>query len=359
MAAGEMGLAGSYGGGGHMFVEYLLDSSPVRAAVLRPAHWSISLLGSVAGAAATLLCLRWAFPLAEPGVAVRYALLAGVFFAAHSLMVCYTYADAHHLGYGYRRWSVLVLLFSVVAFVLYLLHSAARSGNWKRATLPLAYAFQFALAGLLVLIPLVHTDVLPGYSWIETVPLAPRAGSPHGRGTGRAPRKTSTKPVAPSQIVMPQEIPSSVDMSPDTGGPSEESGIGAGPGTPWGVPDGVPDGTDLAPVVAPPASPPPEKPPTPTRIRQTSTLQAAKLIYGPEPPYPQLAIMTRVQGTVLLRAIISREGTIQDLRVVSGHPLLVRAAVQVVSLWRYRPTVLNGEYVEVETEIQVVFRLSN
>ena len=82
------------------------------------------------------------------------------------------------------------------------------------------------------------------------------------------------------------------------------------------------------------------------------------LIYKPQPGYPPMARAVRVPGPVVLRAIISKTGTIENLQVISGHPLLVKAAVDAVSQWRYRPYVLNGEPVEVETQVIVNFTLS-
>ena len=81
------------------------------------------------------------------------------------------------------------------------------------------------------------------------------------------------------------------------------------------------------------------------------------LIYRIQPDYPALARQVRIQGLVVLRAMISRDGTIENLQVLSGHPMLVRAALDAVRQWRYRPYVLNGEPVEVETEVKVNFVL--
>lgn len=82
------------------------------------------------------------------------------------------------------------------------------------------------------------------------------------------------------------------------------------------------------------------------------------LIHRVQPEYPQLARQARIQGTVVLRAIISREGRIENLQVLSGHPLLVPAALDAVRQWRYRPYSLNDEPVEVETQITVNFTLT-
>jgi protein TonB len=74
--------------------------------------------------------------------------------------------------------------------------------------------------------------------------------------------------------------------------------------------------------------------------------------------YPPLARQTRISGTVRLHAIIGKDGSVQQLEVLSGHPLLVQAALDAVRQWRYRPTLLNGEPVEVDTTIDVIFSLN-
>jgi protein TonB len=94
-------------------------------------------------------------------------------------------------------------------------------------------------------------------------------------------------------------------------------------------------------------------------VKISEPVQRALLISRPEPRYPPLAMQTRKEGTVLLHAIISRDGRISDLEVVSGSPWFVQAALEAVRQWRYRPTILNGEPVEVETSITVIFRLSH
>jgi protein TonB len=83
----------------------------------------------------------------------------------------------------------------------------------------------------------------------------------------------------------------------------------------------------------------------------------AQLISRVEPQYPLLARETRTEGAVKLHAIVGRDGRITSLEIVSGHPLLVKAALDAVRQWRYNPTMLNGEPVEVETSITVIFRL--
>jgi protein TonB len=94
------------------------------------------------------------------------------------------------------------------------------------------------------------------------------------------------------------------------------------------------------------------------RIRVGGLVQSGKLRHGPAPVYPPLARQARISGQVRLEAIIDRQGRIQNLRVLSGHPLLVPAAIEAVRQWIYEPTLLNGDPVEVMTQIDVHFRFA-
>ncbi len=93
-------------------------------------------------------------------------------------------------------------------------------------------------------------------------------------------------------------------------------------------------------------------------IRVGGEVIAAKGLFQPKPTYPPIALMTHTQGTVVLQAIIGRDGTVQDLKVLSGPALLIHAAMEAVKTWRYQPTLLNGEPVDVLTEISVTFTLA-
>ena len=148
----------------------------------------------------------------------------------------------------------------------------------------------------------------------------------------------------------------------------ESSGVGGVVGgVPGGVAGGSPGGVlggiiGSVPTSAPPPPPPPpakvEKPKTPSRITIGGNVQQAKLVRQPKPVYPPLAKQARISGVVHLAAVISKDGTIQDLKVISGHPLLIPAALEAVKQWVYQPTLLNGEPVEVSTQIDVNFTLS-
>jgi protein TonB len=105
------------------------------------------------------------------------------------------------------------------------------------------------------------------------------------------------------------------------------------------------------------AAPPPPKA-AQTRIRQGGNVTAAKLMNKVQPQYPPLARQTRISGTVRLHAIIGKNGQVEQLEVMNGHPLLVQAALDAVRQWKYQPTQLNGEPVEVDTTIDVIFSLN-
>jgi periplasmic protein TonB len=98
------------------------------------------------------------------------------------------------------------------------------------------------------------------------------------------------------------------------------------------------------------------RPATPSRV-VVSELSSGSLIHRVQPNYPAIAKTAGIQGEVVLQAVISRDGQIESLRPISGHPLLLRAAMDAVRQWRYRPYVLNGQTIEVETQISVIFRM--
>ena len=96
---------------------------------------------------------------------------------------------------------------------------------------------------------------------------------------------------------------------------------------------------------------------TTARIKQGGAVTAASIITQTQPSYPPLARQARIQGAVVLHAIIDKQGRVAQLEVVSGHPLLVQSAMEAVRQWRYKPTQLNGDPVEVDTTIQVTFTM--
>lgn len=105
--------------------------------------------------------------------------------------------------------------------------------------------------------------------------------------------------------------------------------------------------------------PVPTRPTAPAQVHVGGAVQAGNLIFAPKPVYPRIAVISHMQGTVHIQAIIERDGSIGNLKVLSGPPLLINAALDAVKQWRYKPTLLNGQPVEVVTEIDVNFALSS
>jgi len=346
-----------------MFDDTLLESSPSRASVLKGRHWLLSLAIGVV----VFLVLFFVLPVlvfgAETKVIVAQAIIGGVVAFAYSLMCCYVWADARHLKLNATLWFVITLLLNIVGFIAYLIYSAVKTDNWKRATIPIAYIIEGVVVGMLVLVPLIYTEALPSSQLMTFLAAPPPPPPPPPPPAAAAPVRVVKRVTVEDIMKAPTVIPKTIKVIKDEPEPVNTGAVGVVGGVPGGVPGGQVGGVlgGVIGGVLSPAAPPPPPPPkaaTPKRIRVGGQVESAKLIFQPKPDYPQLAKMARIQGVVRLEAIISKDGTIQDLKVVSGHPLLVKAALEAVQRWRYQPTLLNGEPVEVVTEIDVNFTLA-
>lgn len=218
-----------------------------------------------------------------------------------------------------------------------------------------SFGLQAILVTCMLMLPLFYTQVLPFAPPVSTLltvphgdpdppppqPQQPPSGSPGGQGGYHH-----------TAWIVPIHIPLGVHNGPDPGtplppdiGPIGEGWSGAGPYVPYA--------TGPGPVPVMPRKPDPPKP------IKLSHMSEGSLIYRVEPPYPPMAKIAGVQGPVELAAVIGRDGRIENLQVLSGHPLLVRAAVDAVAKWRYKPYLLNDAAVEVETRITMNFILSH
>jgi len=222
--------------------------------------------------------------------------------------------------------------------------------SWTTLT---SFSLEALAIGLLLLIPILKTVGLPPAHPSISTPVSMSRPAPM-QVTESVSRAGSTS--APTQTVNVIHLPtqrnySQIGVSVEDPGPPPTGPIGSGLGDRTGP--GIP-GIDFGPS----AQPMPVAPPKPiTRAIRTSSMQAGNLIHRVTPTYSQIARSGRVQGAVVLSAIISKEGTIENLQVLSGHPLLVPSAIEAVRQWRYRPYILNGDPVEVETQITVNFTL--
>jgi protein TonB len=238
-------------------------------------------------------------------------------------------------------------------------------GKTKRPyTILLSFAIQIALIGILVIIPLIYYETMPGAQLssflVAPAPPPPPPPPPPPQQVVKVVH-TAPKQFIANQLIAPKAVPSKILMVTEEEAPLSSGVIGGIPGGmpgAGGVLGGIIGGLPSAPPPpAPKTPPPPPKPTGPAKIG--GNVVAANLINPVKPVYPPLAKMARQQGTVKFEAMISKEGTIEELKVVSGPPLLIQAATDAVKQWRYRPTILNGEPVEVQTTIDVNFSLSN
>jgi protein TonB len=228
-------------------------------------------------------------------------------------------------------------------------------------TVAVSLSLQCGVVATLLLLPLLRPETLRMpeppkahliRAWITQPPLPPQ----------KAISRTATiaAPAAPRPLVyVPTNLRTTAARRVDV--PSAEAeltGWAGPPTTAFGAP--LTDTTVLPPraVAQSPAVATPSKTVAAGPLKVGGDVESARLLFGPHPSYPTIAIAARSQGVVRLEAVIAANGSIRNLRVVSGPPLLVAAALDAVRQWRYQPTLLNGVAVEVLTEIEVNFSLA-
>ena len=215
---------------------------------------------------------------------------------------------------------------------------------------------QLLLLAALIIVPLYFTDPLPAKRETVTLLYAPPPAPPASNTTTfRVPTVTPT--YTSSKINIPKPVKAAEEAPPTPVGAAG----GVVGGVPGGLVGGLPGGalgdvlgsTRGAPVLARTPEPMPIK-----RVRLAPRIVEANLIHDVSPTYPPEAGRERIEGTVVLLAVIGKDGTVQDVRIESGLPILAQAAIDAVKQWRYRPYLLNGEPVEVDSRITINFTLS-
>jgi periplasmic protein TonB len=221
-----------------------------------------------------------------------------------------------------------------------------RSRRWMVVTL----AMNGTVLAILVLIPLVFPDALPRHM-ITTLLVAPEAPKPEVR-----PEPVRVQPARPhnftefdeGRLIAPGIIPRTplTPQGPEL--PFHAENLGAQGSEVIGSDGtGIFNGQHVTVVHSP----------VPASIHLSSKLVEGNIVYKSIPQYPAIAKAVGAQGTIVLQAMISKTGTIENLHVISGPPMLQQAAIDAVKTWRYKPYMLNGQAVEVETTVNVIFKL--
>jgi protein TonB len=239
-----------------------------------------------------------------------------------------------------------------------LLESGGRLKTKRGFTTIVSFILQIVLICMLVLVPLIYTEALPKQQ-LMTFLVAPPPPPPPPPPPAAAPVKvvkTVTSDIMNGQLRTPTQIPKKVAILKEEEAPPPATSMA---GVVGGVPGGVPGG-QMGGVIGGIISSTPVAVPKVAvqRVRVSQGVSQGLLVHQVKPAYPPLARQARIQGSVVLQAVIAKDGTIQNLRLVSGHPMLAPAALEAVKQWRYKPYYLNGEPVEVETQITVNFTLA-
>lgn len=233
-----------------------------------------------------------------------------------------------------------------------LVESSGRLAARNPWTTAVSFTLQIAACGVLVLLSLLYTDTLPSRNWIEILqaPPPPPAAPVRIIASGG---QFAARSSAAGALVVPREVPKNIDMRPDK--PVATTGAATPPlGIVGAIPTEAADSGLAALRTVMPVTPRL----VPQKLRVSSGVAEGMLVHQVKPQYPTAARLARIEGRVMLQAIIARDGTVENLRVISGHPMLVPAAIDAVKQWRYKPYYLNDKPIEVETQIVVNFVLS-
>src|SRR5262252_3169613 len=240
-----------------------------------------------------------------------------------------------------------------------LIESGGKLKTKRGWTSLISFALQVVIVGVMVLIPLIFTEALPKTQLMTflVAPPPPPPPPPPAVVLVKVVKQIQTD-IVNGQLRTPTKIPKKVEIiKEDEAPPPVMATTGVVGGVPGGVPGGSMGGV-LGSIAAAGNVAALPKIATPQRVRVSSGVQSGLLVRKVPPTYPPLARQARIQGTVVLQAQISKNGDIENLQLVSGHPMLAPAAIEAVKQWKYKPYLLNGEPVEVETTVQVNFTLA-
>lgn len=233
-----------------------------------------------------------------------------------------------------------------------LIESSGRIKTKRGLTTTIATVGLFVVLGIFCLIPLLYPEVLPK-TIIATFLVAPPPPPPPPPPVQTIKVTKIETELENGALRTPTKIPEKIKIVKE-----EEAPPQATAGIPGGVTGGVPGGAMggvIGSLIGGTGSVPKV---TLNRVRVSGGVIEGNLVHKVVPPYPPLAKTARIQGTVVLHAIISKQGNVENLTVQSGHPMLVQSAMDAVRQWKYKPYILNGEPVEVETTVTVNFNLT-
>ena len=234
-----------------------------------------------------------------------------------------------------------------------LIESGGKLRTKRGKTTTFSFVLEAIIIGVMILIPLMFTEALPK-TQLMTFLVAPPPPPPPPPAAVVKVKQVETD-IVNNQLRTPTKIPKKVEIIKEEEAPPPQM-AGVVGGVPGGVPGGSLNGVmggiiSSTPVAVPKVAV--------SRVRISQGVTQGMVLKRVQPTYPQMAKIARVQGPVVLAAIIGKDGTIQNLHVVStASPLLNQAAIDAVRQWRYRPYILNGEPVEVDTTVTVNFTLS-
>jgi protein TonB len=239
-----------------------------------------------------------------------------------------------------------------------LIESGGRLKTKRGRTSAVAFVLEVMIIGVMVLIPLIFTEALPKgqMMFLLVAPPPPPPPPPPAAAVVQHVKIVQTD-IVNGELRTPTKIPKQIKMiQEDEAPPPSMASAGVVGGVPGGVPGGSMGGVIGSVLSSTPVAVP--KIATPQRVRVSLGVSQGLLIRKVPPTYPPLARQARIQGVVILQAQISKEGNIQNLQLISGHPMLAPAAIEAVKQWKYKPYLLNGEPVEVDTQVQVNFTLA-
>ena len=229
-----------------------------------------------------------------------------------------------------------------------------------------SFLVHIAILGVLLVLPLYFTSGLDIQNFNLTFlapPMTPAAPPPPPMASSASARPVHSAPVhtfVPGKLTAPTFIPRTIAKSQNDGSGLEEGGVPGGVqgGIPGGVVGGVLGGVlgGTLKGVPPPVAPVAEGPKKPVQVG--GDVKQPKLIYGPDPVYPFLAIQSRISGVVVIDAIIDEHGNVTGMRAISGQPLLIPAALEAVSKRKYEPTILDGEPTPIDLRVEVSFKVN-